>query len=72
MLFLKGDSNSKHFSFFEFYFNVSNKISSNPPQLLNFQEFSNLPRGLFQPPVYCILNNSTTLIPNRLLLGIQE
>ena len=26
MLFLKSDSNSKHFSFFVFYFNVSNKI----------------------------------------------
>ena len=38
---LKGDSNSKHFSFFVFYFNVSNKISSTPPRPLNFQEFSN-------------------------------
>ena len=34
--------NSKHFSFFVFYFNVSNKISSTPPLLLDFQ-FSNLP-----------------------------
>ena len=32
--------NSKHFSLFVFYFNASNKISSTPPQLLNFQ-FSN-------------------------------
>ena len=37
--------NSKHFSFFVFYFNVSNKISSTQPWLLNFQ-FSNHP-----PPV---------------------
>ena len=40
-----GDSNSKHISFFVFYFNMSNKISkisSTPPGLLNFQEFSNL------------------------------
>ena len=49
MLFLKGDSNSKHFSFFVFYLNVSNKISSTPlsPQLLNFQESPPPPR-LFQ------------------------
>ena len=39
-LIQKVDSNSKHFSFFVFYFNVSNKISSTPPQALNFQEFS--------------------------------
>ena len=32
--------NSKHFSFFVFSFNVSNKISSTPPWLLKFQ-FSN-------------------------------
>ena len=31
----KGDSNSKHSSFSEFYFNVSNKISSTPHPLLN-------------------------------------
>ena len=40
-----GDSYSKHISFFVFYFNMSNKISkisSTPPCLLNFQEFSNL------------------------------
>ena len=30
-------SNSKHFSFFLFYFNVSNKISSTPQWLSNFQ-----------------------------------
>ena len=29
--------NSKHFSFFVFSFNVSNKISSTPPWLLKFQ-----------------------------------
>ena len=40
-LIQKGDSNSKHFSFFVFYFNVSNKVSSNLPRLLNFQEFPN-------------------------------
>ena len=27
------------FSFFVFYFNVSNKISSSPPRLLSFQEY---------------------------------
>ena len=42
MLFLKSDSSSKHLSFFVFYFNISNEISSIPPRLLNFQEFSNL------------------------------
>ena len=41
MLFLKNDSNSKHFSFFVCYFNLSNKISSTPAWLLNFQQFSN-------------------------------
>ena len=35
-LIQKGDSNSKHFSFFVFFFNVSNNISSTPPWLLNF------------------------------------
>ena len=49
--------NSKHFSFFVFYFNVSSKISSIPPRLLNIQ-FSNPP---FVP---------TPLPP--LLLGTQE
>ena len=34
-LIQKGDSNSKRFSFTEFYFNVSNKISSTPHPLLN-------------------------------------
>ena len=51
MLFLKGDSNSKHFSF---YFNVLNKISTTPHQLLNFQELYNLPlppAPFFQPPL---------------------
>ena len=60
MLFLKADSNSKHFSIFVFYFIVSNKISSTPPRLLNFQEFFNSPFipvppfikfwRIFQPP----------------------
>ena len=36
--------NSKHFSLFVFYFNASNKISSTPPQLLNFQFSNNLSR----------------------------
>ena len=45
-LIQKGDSNSKHYSFFVFYFNVSNKISSNLPRLLNFQEFPNPPSPL--------------------------
>ena len=43
--------NSKHFSFFVFYFNVSNKISSTPFPILNFQ-FSNPSPRLFQPPFY--------------------
>ena len=51
-----GDSNSKHFSFFVFYFNVSNKISSTPPRLLLFKN----PPRLFQLPRY------------PLLLGTQE
>ena len=34
--------NSKYFSFLVFYFNVSSKISSTPPRLLNIQ-FSNPP-----------------------------
>ena len=40
-----GDSNSKHISFFVFYFNMSNKISkisSTRPCLLIYLEFSNL------------------------------
>ena len=40
LLFLKGDSNPKHFSFYVFYFNVSKNIFYTTPQLLNFQEFS--------------------------------
>ena len=39
-LIQKGDSNSKHFSFSEFYFNVSNKISSTPHPLLNLMFWS--------------------------------
>ena len=50
---------SKHFSFFVFYFNVSNKISSTPPRLLNFQ-FSN------PPP------SPSLFIPTPLLLSTQE
>ena len=60
MLFLKSDSNSKQFSFFVFYFNVSNKISSTPPRILNFQEFP--------PSDYKVWKN----FPTPLLLGIQE
>ena len=37
MLFMKGDRNPKHFSFFVFYFNVSNEISYAPPRLIDFQ-----------------------------------
>ena len=52
MFFLKGDSNSKHFSFFVFCFNILNKISSTRPTLLNSQEFSNLPPpAYFNPPI---------------------
>ena len=46
LLFLRNDSNLKYFSSFVFNFSVSNKISSTPMQLLNFQEFSN---SLFIP-----------------------
>ena len=54
--------NSKHFSFFLFYFNVSSKISSTPLRLLNVQ-FSTPPR-LFQPP--------HPNPPPHFLLGTQE
>ena len=37
--------NSKHFSFLVFYYNVSNKFSSIPPRLLNYQ----FPHSLFIP-----------------------
>ena len=37
----KGWSNSKQFSFFVFYFNLSN-ISSTPPRLLNLYEFDTM------------------------------
>ena len=50
----------KQFSFFVFYFNVSNKISSIPPRILNFQE---LP-----PSDYKVWKN----FPTPLLLSIQE
>ena len=36
-------SNPKRFSLFVFDFNLSNKVSSTPTRLLNFQEFSNSP-----------------------------
>ena len=52
MFFLKGERNSKHFSFFVFCFNILNKISSTRPRLLNSQEFSNLPPpAYFNPPI---------------------
>ena len=72
-----GDSNSKHISFSVFYFNMSNKISkisSTPPCLLNFQEFSNLftyskslfikfptplPSRLLQAPFYLAPKNNS-------------
>ena len=44
-LIQKGDSNSKHFSFFVFYFNVSDKISSTAPGLINFSK-------IFQTPLF--------------------
>ena len=64
----KGWSNSKHFSFFVFYFNLSN-ISSTPTRLLNLYEFYNPPfikfwrifqpppPRLFQPPFYYALKS---------------
>ena len=56
MLFLKGDSNSNYFSFFVFYFNTLNKISSTRPWLLNSQEFSNLPAPVsFKPPPHLFI-----------------
>ena len=69
----KGNSNSKHFSFFVLYFNVLNKISSNPPQLLNFQKFSKPPFI----PTPCLLSfkefsNPSHLFQLLLLLGTQE
>ena len=54
MLFLKSDSNTKHSSFFEFDFNVKNKISSAPTRLLNFQEFSK--PSVFPNPLPCLLS----------------
>ena len=75
---LKGDSSPKLFSFFVFYFIVSKKIFFIPPQLSNFQEFSNqhprtlIPRLLSfeefsNSPIY-----SNHLPPFPLLLGTQE
>ena len=46
-MFLKGDSNPKHLNFLVIYFNVSNKISSTPLQLLNFRQS---PAPPFPPP----------------------
>ena len=43
LLFIKGDSNPKHFSFFVIYFNVPNEVSFTSPRLIDFQEFSNPP-----------------------------
>ena len=50
--------NSEHFSFFIFYFNVSNKISSTPPLLLKFQFSSPLFISVYYwwfelPGAYC-------------------
>ena len=58
LLFLKSDSNPKHFSLFVFDFNVSNKISSTPTRLLYFQDFFN-PLVYSNPssPVYWVLKN---------------
>ena len=54
--------NSKQFSFFAFYFNVSNKISSTPPRLLNFQ-FPKTPPSPFIPtPAPPSLNSISRLI----------
>ena len=39
LLFLKCDSNPKHFSFYVFYFNVSKNIFYTTPRLLNFKNF---------------------------------
>ena len=50
--FLKSNSKSKHFSFFVFYFNISNKTSPSPLRLLNFQEYSNLHVNFNSSPVY--------------------
>ena len=68
-LIQKGDSNSKHFSFFVFYFNISNKISSTPPRLLNFQEFSN---PSFIPTARLLSFEEFSNPPPPLLLGTQE
>ena len=48
MLFFFCYSNPKHFSSFVFDTNESNKISSTPIRLLNFQKIFQPPR-LFQP-----------------------
>ena len=55
--------NSKHFSFFVFYFNVSNKISSTRSKLLNFQFPSPSPHPLrlFQPPLLLDTQKQTNL-----------
>ena len=76
-LIQKVDSNSKHFSFFVFYFNVSNKISTTAnkfskifqpplfipilPFILSFEEL---------PPVYSNLPPPRN--PAPLLLSTQE
>ena len=63
-LIRSGDSNSKHFSFFVFYFYVSNnKISTTPPPAIKFSRIFQPPClfqhpvlikfwRIFQPPVY--------------------
>ena len=41
--------NSEHFSFFVFYFNVSNKIFSTSPRLLSFQFSTPFPSVYYNP-----------------------
>ena len=50
LLFIKDDSNPKHFSFFVIYFNVPNEVSFTSPRLIDFQEFSTPPLRLFKLP----------------------
>ena len=63
----KGWSNSKHFSFFVFYFNLSN-ISSTPTRLLNLYEFYNPPFIKF----WRIFQPLSPFIPTPFLLRAQE
>ena len=71
-MFLKGDSNPKHLNFLVIYFNVSNKISSTPLQLLNFRQCP-APLVYFNHPFISVEEISNTLlVPTPLLLGTQE